>query len=318
MIKNKWNNHKLAAESMAFLMVCLFLLFSFWNPVMSYAKDSFLAGYMQSVYNQKSGIGSNEVNCLFQSSSGYIWAGTDGGLYRSNGSGFQSIDLWDTDRTDLYSINCIMQDQDGRMWIGTDNYGLFYIEDGQTHHLQEEYYNGNKTILAITEGQDGTIYVACTSGLFVVAQADQDKRSDTSAYCLAAYSDAVLASMEFRGLTAKDDEIWGLAAGGKIYVFNQEGVLHEITEQEESGEEWNTIQTCQDYVYVGSSGREVRAYRTATSKRTLQPVLRALTISCRMQKADCGCVQITGMDILISSQILYASMTARLIRISPI
>ena len=80
MIKNKWNNHKLAAESMAFLMVCLFLLFSFWNPVMSYAKDSFLAGYMQSVYNQKSGIGSNEVNCLFQSSSGYIWAGTDGGL----------------------------------------------------------------------------------------------------------------------------------------------------------------------------------------------------------------------------------------------
>lgn len=45
MIKNKWNNHKLAAESMAFLMVCLFLLFSFWNPVMSYAKDSFLAGY---------------------------------------------------------------------------------------------------------------------------------------------------------------------------------------------------------------------------------------------------------------------------------
>ena len=212
MIKNKWNNHKLAAESMAFLMVCLFLLFSFWNPVMSYAKDSFLAGYMQSVYNQKSGIGSNEVNCLFQSSSGYIWAGTDGGLYRSNGSGFQSIDLWDTDRTDLYSINCIMQDQDGRMWIGTDNYGLFYIEDGQTHHLQEEYYNGNKTILAITEGQDGTIYVACTSGLFVVAQVDQDKRSDTSAYCLAAYSDAVLASMEFRGLTAKDDEIWGLAA----------------------------------------------------------------------------------------------------------
>lgn len=71
MIKNKWNNHKLAAESMAFLMVCLFLLFSL-ESVMSYAKDSFLAGYMQSVYNQKSGIGSNEVNCLFQSSSGYM------------------------------------------------------------------------------------------------------------------------------------------------------------------------------------------------------------------------------------------------------
>ena len=270
---------------MAFLLVCLFLLLSFCNPVLKVcAKDSFLAGYMQSVYNQKSGIGSNEVNCLYQSSSGYIWAGTDGGLYRTNGSGFQSIDLWDTERTDLYSINCIVQDQNGRMWIGTDNYGLFYIEDGQTHHLQEEYYNGNKTILSIVEGEDGTIYVACVSGLFVVTEADKETRSDTSSYALAAYDDPTIANIELRGMTAKEDEIWALDGDGIIYVFNQDGVTHVIREQGESGEEWNTIKACQGYVYVGSNGRDIRAYRSATSKRTLSAGVEG--INNFMQDAD--------------------------------
>ena len=102
-----------------------------------FAKDKFISNYIQTVYNQKNGIGSNEVNCLYQSSSGYIWIGTDGGLYRSNGSDFQSINLWDTDRTDVYSINCILQDSTGRMWIGTNNYGLFYIEGGENYHLQD-------------------------------------------------------------------------------------------------------------------------------------------------------------------------------------
>ena len=270
---------------MAFLLVCLFLLLSFCNPVSKvYAKDSFLAGYMQSVYNQKSGIGSNEVNCLYQSSSGYIWAGTDGGLYRTNGSGFQSINLWDTERTDLYSINCMIQDQNGRMWIGTDNYGLFYIEDGQTHHLQEEYYNGNKTILSIVEGSDGTIYVACASGLFIVTQADKETRSDTSSYALTAYGDPTISNIELRGMTAKQDEIWALDGDGIIYVFNEDGVTHVIKEQEESGEEWNTIKACQDYVYVGSNGGDIRAYRSTTSKRTLSAGVEG--INNFMQDAD--------------------------------
>ena len=207
MIKPDNKGKKFIAEIMAFLMVCLFLLSSFQVPAK--AKDSFLAGYVQTVYNQKSGIGSNEINCLYQSSSGYIWVGTDGGLYRSNGSGFQSIDLWDTERTDLYSINCITQDEKGRMWIGTDNYGLFYIEDGKTHHLQEEYYNGIKMIISIAVASDGTVYVGSMNGLYTICDVSDTGRTDTSEYCLQPCSNSTLAGTEFRGLVSKADEIWG-------------------------------------------------------------------------------------------------------------
>ena len=151
---------RIIAILMAFLLVCLFLV----PENKATAKDAFLSNYIQKVFNQKNGIGSNEVNCLYQSSSGYIWIGTDGGLYRSNGAEFQSINLWDIERTDVYSINCIIQDVDGRMWIGTDNYGLFYIENGENYHFQDEYYNGIKQINDICQTEDGTIYVATSKG----------------------------------------------------------------------------------------------------------------------------------------------------------
>lgn len=255
---------KKTAVIMAFLMVCLFLLPFSAVPVC--AKDSFLAGYMQTVYNQKNGIGSNEINCLYQSSTGYVWAGTDGGLYRTNGSDFQSIDLWDTERTDLYSINCIMQDQSGRMWIGTDNYGLFYIEDGENHHLQDEYYNGTKTILDIAQAEDGTIYVACVTGLYMIGEAQKDERSDDSDFMLQAYPDDKITSMEFLKLTTRKNEVWAITGTG-IYVFDSTGLLHTINLSEQTSEELSTIKTCGDSIYVGTSGRDVFVYKDVHSRK---------------------------------------------------
>jgi ligand-binding sensor domain-containing protein len=137
--KKKENRYKKAYQKFISLIVASLLVCLFVVPVgETEAKDSFVAEYVQTVYDQSNGIGSNEVKCIYQSSSGYVWVGTDTGLYRSNGTDFQSINLWDTDRTDVYSINCIMQDSEGRVWIGTDNYGLFYIEKGETYHLQDE------------------------------------------------------------------------------------------------------------------------------------------------------------------------------------
>ena len=267
MIKPDNKGKKFIAEIMAFLMVCLFLLSSFQVPAK--AKDSFLAGYVQTVYNQKSGIGSNEINCLYQSSSGYIWVGTDGGLYRSNGSGFQSIDLWDTERTDLYSINCITQDEKGRMWIGTDNYGLFYIEDGKTHHLQEEYYNGIKMIISIAVASDGTVYVGSMNGLYTICDVSDTGRTDTSEYCLQPCSNSTLAGTEFRGLVSKADEIWGLTSNNLIYVFNQDGILKKIEISDQTADELNAIYVCQNQVYVGTTGYEVYVFRSATSRHTI-------------------------------------------------
>ena len=108
----------------ACVITCLFGFISSGNN--TYA-EGLSTDYMQTIYNQNSGLGSSEINCVYQSKSGYIWIGTDSGLYRYNGSEFMLYNLWDTDKEDVYSINSIYQDNDGVIWIGTNNYGLFFL-----------------------------------------------------------------------------------------------------------------------------------------------------------------------------------------------
>ncbi|MDD6328485.1 MAG: ATP-binding protein, partial [Lachnospiraceae bacterium] len=247
---------KIVASIMAFLMVCLFLV----PQNMLKAKDSFLSQYTQTVYNQKNGIGSNEVNCLYQSSSGYIWIGTDGGLYRSNGSEFQSINLWDTERTDVYSINCIMQDHDGRMWIGTDNYGLFYIENGENYHLQGEYYDGIKRINDLCQTEDGIIYAATSNGLYTC-----EMDEETGGMIMVPYIDGTVADLEFLQIINQENTVWAINDKREIYVLDAEQKLSCIDVSSEISDELLSISCLDDTIYVGGNGREVLKFRTRYS-----------------------------------------------------
>ncbi|MBR0145065.1 MAG: hypothetical protein IJM25_00190, partial [Eubacterium sp.] len=70
-----------------FLTVCLLtcLLIMPASGLQAASRDPFLSQFKQTVFNQESGLGSTEVNCILQTASGYIYAGTDGGFYRYNG-----------------------------------------------------------------------------------------------------------------------------------------------------------------------------------------------------------------------------------------
>ncbi len=235
---------------LTFLMVCSVLM-----PIDGVdAKDSFVSEYIQKVYNQNTGVGSNEVTCILQSSSGYIWIGTEGGLYRSNGSQFNSINLWDTDRADIYSINSLMQDIEGRVWIATDNYGLFYVEDGETIHLQDEYYNGIKSITDIAQTNDGVVYVATENGLYTCSK-------DTEGVMrLVPFSDEKVASYGFHDIEANGLEIWALYGSNEIYILNSEGVKNIIDTSGTTIMELTCIDNLGRGMYIGTSGGSILKY----------------------------------------------------------
>ena len=149
------------------LLACLLTCALFMSGSGSNAasRDSFLSWYKQMVYNQENGLGSTEVNCILQTRSGYIWVGTDGGLYRYNGKEFKIYNLWDTNKDDVYFINSLFQDSAGRLWVATNNYGLFYLKGSEVKHFSAEYYDGIKCINDVCEGTDGKVYVATSDGL---------------------------------------------------------------------------------------------------------------------------------------------------------
>lgn len=246
---------RIMAAIMAFLMVCLFLV----PEDMAAAKDSFMAQFIQTVYNQKNGIGSNEVNCLYQSSSGYIWVGTDGGLYRTDGADFQSINLWNTDRADVYSINCIMQDAEGRVWIGTDNYGLFYIMNGENYHFQDEYYDGIKQINDVCQATDGTIYVAAADGVYICST------DDAGVLHMLKHPDAEIGSIEARELETKDDKVWLIGGDNKLYIIDSQSKRYTISTDELTSDDLISIEEIDGDIYVGSTGRDVIRFRSRVS-----------------------------------------------------
>jgi signal transduction histidine kinase/ligand-binding sensor domain-containing protein len=97
-------------------------------------------------YSQADGLGSLTVTALAQESGGYLWVGTENGLFRYDGVRFQRFGLNDG-LTDPY-ITALHVDVDGRLWVGTIE-GL-YLRRGQ-RFMRMQFQN---TKFMFYEGQN--------------------------------------------------------------------------------------------------------------------------------------------------------------------
>ncbi len=250
---------KFIAIIMAFLMVCLFVVPSEHT---AYAKNSFSSEYEQTVINQSDGLEGSEINCIYQSSSGYIWVGTKSGLYRSSGQKFQSINLWDTEQSDVYDINCIYQDYEGRVWVGTDNYGLFYIENGKNHHLLNEYYEGIKTINGICGTEDGRLYIATTQGLFTNFTDEEGNLGLEQIEIENTLND------EFDKIVTLNNNVWALS-NNKIYLVNNGNHVFTIDCQKYIEDEIISLEAIDGSVYCGTASNKLIKFTSRASYRII-------------------------------------------------
>ncbi len=226
----------------ACLIACLFQM----DKIDSYSDEQFAAGFKQTVFNQESGLGSLNVSCITQTASGYIYIGTDGGLYRYNGSEFKIINLWDTEKTDIYCINNLFQDSMGRLWIATDNYGLFYMSGSDIIHFSSEYYDGIKSINDICETEEGTIYVASSDGIYKV-----EDRS------LIRINTEFLSDFNVKDICCIGNTIWGITDGSSIFYLDEEENINITEASAYTSDELSCIEEIDGIIYIGTIGRDV-------------------------------------------------------------
>jgi diguanylate cyclase (GGDEF)-like protein len=74
-------------------------------------------------YGQAQGLRNLNVDCMFQDHAGFLWLGTDNGLFRYDGARF--VEYGRADGLTNPYILAIQEDAHGRLWIGTSG-GLFY------------------------------------------------------------------------------------------------------------------------------------------------------------------------------------------------
>ena len=93
------------------------------------------------------------VNAIAQDGKGYLWVGTDKGLFRFDGVRFRQWSLPDGSRL-AGLVSTLLADKDGGLWIGTSD-GLVHWNGQSVTHYKE---NRGVIIHSLSEGRDGTVW----------------------------------------------------------------------------------------------------------------------------------------------------------------
>ena len=168
-------------------------------------------GFSAVLYNNTNGLPTSEANAIAETSEGFIWIGSYGGLIRYDGNSFVRFDS----TTGVASVVCLYTDSKDRLWIGTNDSGvaMMYRDDlkkwSKTEGLKSAY------ICAISEDRDGNIYIATNEGLMVI-----DKNMKLQPFGDPRIDDAYVRSLR-RG---NDGTIYGLTVSGDIFSFRNKKI----------------------------------------------------------------------------------------------
>ncbi|MGO9340448.1 MAG: two-component regulator propeller domain-containing protein [Terracidiphilus sp.] len=108
--------------------VPLALLLAFATAGLALEPATPLANYGRQAWGMENGLPQNTVQALAQTPDGFVWLGTEVGLVRFDGNGFQVFDKNSQPALPGNDVRCLLVN-DGALWIGTSD-GLATWKDG--------------------------------------------------------------------------------------------------------------------------------------------------------------------------------------------
>lgn len=140
------------------------LLLSLIVPAICFAQRYTFRDYIDGLKNL-------DVNCILQDRLGFIWIGTESGLFRYDGSGFTAYGreeglprLW---------VKALHEDNEGRLWVGTTD-GLAYRVGNQNFRTVELAGQNLQVGVnsSLSSSPDGHVYAASHLGLLSIRTHD--------------------------------------------------------------------------------------------------------------------------------------------------
>ena len=138
------------------LIAALVALLAAARPASALDPHKAITQYVQSTWNDESGLPENSVHALAQTPDGYLWFGTEEGLARFDGVRFVTLTSHNSPGLPSSLIQALAASHDGTLWVGTDS-GLSHFRPSVT-----EVHGGSFTTLTIRDGlTDNNITALC-------------------------------------------------------------------------------------------------------------------------------------------------------------
>ncbi|MCM1330089.1 MAG: HD domain-containing protein [Ruminococcus sp.] len=119
--------------------------------------------YVRTVFNERNGLPTGEANDVLQTSDGYVWVGSYGGLIRYDGTEFRNFSSEGI--LPSSSVRMMFEDSSGRLWIGTNDAGVFVYGGGEISQPEGQPRDNFLCVRGFAEGADGVIYACSNSGI---------------------------------------------------------------------------------------------------------------------------------------------------------
>lgn len=205
--------------------------------------------YVVTVYNENNGLPTGEANTVLQTSDGYIWIGSYGGLIRYDGTDFRNYSMEENGGISSSSIRSLFEDSKGRLWIGTNDAGVFVMENDQFTQIKSPDDRSFLCIRDFTEGSDGRIYAASNSGIGEISEGELLPYTDERLFGNIVYSVA----------EDKFGRVWGAMNSGQCAVVKDGELLDIFTSDRvfEDAEIYSTAADDHGNIVLATSGNEI-------------------------------------------------------------
>ena len=123
-----------------------------------------LASYGRQSWVMENGLPQNTIQALVQTRDGFVWLGTEVGLVRFDGNGFQVYDKTSNPALPGNDIQCLLADSDGASWIGTSE-GLARWKDGALRVFTTANGLPGNDIRSLVQSANGVVWAWSEQGL---------------------------------------------------------------------------------------------------------------------------------------------------------
>lgn len=121
-------------------------------------------GYAISIWQTEDGLPQNSVTSIAQTSDGYIWIGTYGGLARFDGVRFKTFDTIETPQLQDGRIVSLHVDNQDQLWIGHDSGRITRFAQGKFINVPLLNHVDEPKVIGISSENDGAVWAFTESG----------------------------------------------------------------------------------------------------------------------------------------------------------